>query len=208
MIVKVCGMREAINIRQVEQAGADWMGFIFHKPSPRFLSRKPSYLPQCCKRVGVWVEASVEEILTTQAQYGLNMVQLHGKQDYEFCVSLKAQLPQGVGIIRSLPVASTGDLEVTDEYEEVVDYFLLDTKNVGMDYNGGTGRKFDWGLLDNYHSYRPFLLSGGISREDAPAILGLRHPRLAGVDINSRFETSPGLKNVASIKEFITTIKK
>lgn len=215
MIVKVCGMRQSDNIRAVEQSGADWLGFIFHAPSPRHIDTPPAYLPVRSRRVGVFVSADVGTIAARQRSFGLDIVQLHGDFTPAFCADLRRALPQSVRLMKMLPVATADDLAATAGYDHCVDYYLLDTRQpmhgttgTAPAFYGGSGRQFDWTLLDAYRSQRPFLLSGGIGPQDAAAVAALRHPRLAGVDLNSRFETAPGVKDAAAIRTFIDTLSR
>lgn len=203
MIVKVCGMREAENIRAVEQSGADWMGFIFYRRSSRFVNNVPDYLPTKMKKVGVFVNESIEIIAETVARFQLDMVQLHGNESPIFCDELAK-----IGI-KTIKVFSVGTDHFPSEqitrYEGKCDYFLFDTQTA--DY-GGSGRKFDWRVLSEYQGATPFLLSGGISPDDEQEILAFSHPQFVGIDINSRFETEPAHKNSALIESFIEKIRR
>ncbi len=201
MIIKVCGMRESENIRAVERVGADWMGFIFYPSSPRFVSCKPSYLPGHAKRVGVFVNEKTENILRYVCEYGLEMVQLHGCEKPEQCVQLKQC---GMLVIKAFAIEDKESLQQVSPYKGACDYCLFDTPCLGY---GGSGKRFSWSALNAYEEDIPFFLSGGISPGSADDILSLKHPQLAGIDLNSGFELSPGVKNEASIKHFIQTLK-
>lgn len=207
-IVKVCGMREADNIRDVEEAGAHWMGFIFCPSSPRHVADVPAYLPEKCLRVGVFVDADINDIAAKQAAFGLDIIQLHSHETPHFCTALRAALPEGISLMKMLPIRTADDLQQTGLYDEAVDLFLLEpkAKATGMNHYGGSGQHFDWRLLDSYNSPHPFLLSGGIGPDDAPSLKQLSHPRLLGFDLNSRFELMPALKDADKIKKFIQTI--
>lgn len=209
MLVKVCGMRNAENIRAVEAAGADWMGFIFCETSPRHVVDRPAYLPEHCVRVGVFVDAAIDTIAAKQAAFGLSVIQLHGQEPPGYCTALRAALPEGMTLMKMLPIRTAGDLGQTDAYEDVVDMFLLEPKAKadGMEHYGGSGRQFDWQLVEHYTSCHPFLLSGGIRPEDASELVRLNHPRLLGYDLNSRFEIAPALKDATKIRTFIQTIR-
>ena len=202
MTVKVCGMREPDNIRAVEQLGADWLGFIFWPRSSRYVSERPSYLPQQAKRVGVFVDADMADVLQHIADYGLHIVQLHGKESPDYIQALRTAAPATL-VIKALNVATSADLEQTKAYEGLVDYFLFDTKGPSV---GGNGTQFDWTVLDAYHDMTPFLLSGGIGPDDASRVSAFRHPRLAGIDLNSRFEQSPALKDVNLLRRFLSQL--
>ncbi len=199
MIIKTCGMRDADNIRAVSELGIDWMGFIFWAPSSRYVSEKPSFLPTRQKRVGVFVDARIEEVKSKVDEYALDLIQLHGNESPAFCERLKANSRQQ--LIKAFNIAIQEDLEQTLPYEGLVDYFLFDTKAKMV---GGNGTQFDWSVLSAYQGNTPFLLSGGIGPDDAEKVRNFHHPQLAGIDLNSRFELSPALKDIEKLKQFIT----
>lgn len=213
MIVKVCGMRDPDNIRDVAQLGIDWMGFIFYAKSPRYAmgngqwatgdgaSRPMGHSCPSPKRVGVFVNASFEEIQTATSRYRLDYIQLHGDETPDECYTLRKR---GYALIKALPIAQAEDLRATAGYEGRVDYLLFDTRCT--DY-GGSGQTFDWSLLHAYQGETPFLLSGGLRLESAEAILRFHHPRLAGIDLNSGFETRPGMKDIARLRDFLQIIR-
>ena len=203
MIIKVCGMREPENIRAVEALGIDLMGFIFWPPSSRYVGEKPSYLPENCRRVGVFVDAALPDILAAVEDFRLDVIQLHGHETPEAIAAMKARIP-GVRIVKSLAVAGPEDLEQAEAYADVCDAFLFDTKGK---LPGGNGRQFDWSVLQRYQGRLPFLLSGGIGPDDAQRIQAFDVPGCIGIDLNSRFETAPGLKDVEALKTFIETIR-
>lgn len=243
MLIKVCGMREADNIRAIEhEVQPDWMGFIFCPRSSRYVADVPAYLPTTCTRVGVFVDEDINGILRRVCDFDLMAVQLHGHETPDFLRDLRRRLPDEVIIIKALPVASASDLEAAARYVGCAapDVFLFDTKlppnyvpaagkkpkqaaspdgSEAEDYNGiltspisiqmpplpgGNGLKFDWRVLEAYEGTVPFLLSGGIGPEDVEAVRGFRHPRFVGIDLNSRFETAPGVKDVAALRNFIS----
>ena len=205
MIIKVCGMREPDNIRAVEQLGINWMGLLFWPHSRRFVATPPAYLPQRVKRVGVFVDADIASITEILNVYRLDVLQLHGHEDPTFIRDLRAALHQAVPlIVKALPVATREDIDATKPYEGLVDYFLFDTKGPAV---GGNGTQYDWNILHAYQGMTPFLLSGGIGPEDALRVRSIQHPQLAGIDLNSRFETAPALKDVALLKSFIAELK-
>ena len=131
MIIKVCGMREPENIRAIEQAGADWMGFIFFPQSARYVSHRPEYLPEQCHRIGVFVNESSENILLKAQEFGLHHIQLHGRETPEQCRKLKAA---GLGVIKVFSIAQESDLQSAGCYEGVCDYFLFDTACLQLEY--------------------------------------------------------------------------
>ena len=203
MIIKVCGMRDAENIRAVEALGVDWMGFIFWPRSSRYVGEKPDYLPGNCLRAGVFVDASEQDILDAVKDFRLDILQLHGHETPEEVAALKTRHP-ALRIIKSLAVASPADLEQASAYEDVCDAFLFDAKGK---LPGGNGRQFDWSVLQGYGGRLPFLLSGGIGPDDAPRIRAFDVPGCIGIDLNSRFETAPGRKDVDALRTFIETIR-
>lgn len=219
MLIKVCGMRDPENIRQVAMTGIDWMGFIFYARSARSIdsrqwtvdSLKKTDSPSNChlstvicqlKRVGVFVNATPEYMMETANLYKLDYLQLHGNESPDTCYALQKR---GYAIIKAFSIASADDLTCTTEYEGRADYFLFDTK---CNSYGGSGKQFDWSILASYKGYTPFLLSGGIAPDSVDAVRNFRHPQLAGIDLNSGFETEPGMKDAEKIKTFIDKIKK
>lgn len=197
LLIKVCGMTDADNIRQVEALDVDMLGFIFYPKSPRCVCHLPAYLPTQAKRVGVFVNETKDNILMYADRFELDYIQLHGNESPEYCHALRQQ---GLPIIKAFPVATVKDLLPTADYQDVCDYLLFDTRTTQY---GGSGNQFDWNLLQSYQGNVPFLLSGGINSYSARALNEFHHPRLAGIDINSRFETRPGLKDVERIREFL-----
>ena len=206
MKIKVCGMREAENIREVEALGVDLMGFIFWPKSSRFVSKRPEYLPTKCKRVGVFVDEDITKVKATASEYGLDYIQLHGKESTEYVKKLG-----GYHLIKAFNIATAEDFEVCQVYEGLVDFFLFDTKGKSV---GGNGEKFDWSVLEAYQGETPFLLSGGIGPDDAQSLsqpsrslsLPKGHPQFAGIDLNSKFEISPALKNVEQLRKFLNEL--
>jgi len=234
MIVKVCGMREADNIRAVEALGADWIGMIFHPESPRFVQMVPTHagiIPdragvqadaapatagqprQRAKRVGVFVDDMAQNIITRVVNYELDFVQLHGHESPTLIRNLRRTLcaadgqgraiAPGLGFIKAISVASRDDVRQWEQYADCVDYLLFDTRSP---LPGGSGEQFDWSLLEAYDGPLPFLLSGGIGPGDAERVRQFRHPRLAGIDLNSRFETAPAVKDVELLRAFLAAL--
>lgn len=194
-------MKHPENIRNVAALQPDFMGFIFYPKSPRFAEPLDvsvlNALPPTIKKIGVFVNESLENILTIASKYNLDGVQLHGTEMVNMCMELRKA---GHIVIKAFPVAEAYNFKVTKAYEGACDYFLFDTKT---DAYGGSGLKFNWGMLDEYVGETPFLLSGGIAADDAEAILKIEHPKFVGIDLNSKFEVSPGLKNVELLKGFL-----
>lgn len=194
-------MRDADNIRDVEALSPDIMGFIFYPKSPRFVSEVPGYLPANVLRAGVFVDEEPAKAADTARLYGLDFVQLHGHESPEYCMEISRFLPK-VEIIKAFHIFPDGKpLNVlTGEYEGLCRYYLFDTGSATM---GGTGKTFGWKILQSYNGTTPFLLSGGIGPESLERLRTLRHPSFAGVDLNSRFETSPGVKDTDILDKFI-----
>lgn len=202
MITKVCGMTQGDNIRAVEELGVDWLGFIFYLCSPRHVTQMPDYMPQKAKRVGVFVNAPLEEIRSHILEYGLHLVQLHGDESPAFCTEVQSL---GVGVIKAFSISGTEDIKATLAYEGSCNYYLFDTKTKHL--RGGSGARFNWQLLDDYRGTTPFLLSGGIGPESLSALRSFKHPLCVGIDLNSRFESSPGVKAIYLLKSFINNLK-
>lgn len=207
LLVKVCGMTQAENIREVEALGIDLMGFIFYPKSPRFLCALPEYLPRHVRRVGVFVNENKENVWMYADRFGLDVLQLHGNESPGYCRSLRTEgqkrHPQGLDIIKAFSIAHPKDLLALSAYEGICDYFLFDTPTSGY---GGSGNQFDWEILKHYEGSTPFLLSGGINQYSTRAIREFHHPRFAGIDLNSRFETAPGVKDAGRIRKFLETL--
>lgn len=199
MITKVCGMRDAQNIRDVEALGIDWIGMIFWPKSKRYVAEVPSYLPEHLKKVGVFVDSTLDDILQHISDYQLDIIQLHGQESPDFAKALKPHT-----IIKAFNIEKADDLLQTEKYKGIADYFLFDTKGKMV---GGNGQKFDWSVLTTYQGKTPFLLSGGIGPEDAESVRSFHHPRCIGIDLNSRFESEPGFKDINQLKTFINKLR-
>jgi len=198
-------MKSQKNIQAVAALKPDFMGFIFYPKSPRFAEPLDvaalNALPSTIKKIGVFVNENLENILTIAYKYKLDGVQLHGTELVEMCNELKKV---GYIVIKAFPIAEAYNFKVTKAYEGVCDYFLFDTKT---DAYGGSGLKFNWNMLDEYVGETPFLLSGGIAADDAEDIRKIEHPKFAGIDLNSKFEISPGLKNVELLRTFLKELR-
>jgi len=204
MKVKICGMRDPLNIRQVAALKPDWMGFIFYPPSPRFLSsaqEMPWDVLDDILLTGVFVDEQPDKIREKVREFRLKAVQLHGKESPEQCQAFR---DEGLTVLKALSIAGKQDFEAAKNYQGFTDLLVLDTKTHTY---GGSGRQFDWNLLQEYNAGSPFLLSGGISFDDLHRILELKHPLLMGVDLNSRFEDAPGLKNANLLHSFIDQLR-
>lgn len=213
MIVKVCGMRDAQNIREVESILAEsqfsdvWMGFIFWPESKRYCVQKPAYLPLACKRVGVFVNAEIDDIVAHAKEYELTYIQLHGDENRQYLMFLRQALAaanHSCEIIKAMSLKEPADIIKCEPYVGFTDKFLFDTPTPGR---GGSGTSFDWSLLSRYNYMTPFLLSGGIGPDSVEALRQFDHPCWEGIDLNSKFESSPGLKDVSKLRNFLVEIK-
>ncbi|WP_071146406.1 phosphoribosylanthranilate isomerase [Bacteroides ihuae] len=199
-LIKVCGMREAQNIREVEQLGVDMIGFIFYHKSPRCVSEMPQYMPTKAKRIGVFVNETKEMIQTMADRFDLEYIQLHGKESPSYCRSLQLK---GLHLIKAFSISNEKDVLAAQAYEGYCDYYLFDTKS---QQHGGSGNQFDWNLLKSYTGETPFLLSGGINLYSIKALKEFTAPKLIGFDLNSRFELAPGKKDIKRLESFLQQI--
>lgn len=194
------------NIKRVATLSPSMMGFIFYRNSPRYANSIPveviASLPPAITPVGVFVDASTDEITATASRYGINTIQLHGHESPHQCEELRAS---GFHIIKAFGIDTTIDWDSIAPYQAHSDFFLFDTKT---DAHGGSGHKFNWLSLCNYPLTTPYILSGGISPDDCHDIIVFRQPLMAGIDINSRFECSPGIKNISLLSSFISSLRK
>lgn len=203
--IKVCGMN--LNTVEVATLKPDYLGFIFWKPSKRCYNEELAIIPHKIKKVGVFVDESLIVVGEKVKKHDLLGVQLHGKESPEYCRQLKNEL-NGVKIIKVFSIKNKFDFRVLEPYEGVCDFFLFDTKGK---LPGGNGYKFDWQVLKDYPSTKPFFLSGGIGLEDIDSIKEFaQKPESAycrAIDINSKFELKPGLKDIEKLKDFIKGLK-
>jgi len=203
--IKVCGMNQ--NTVEVSDLKPDYLGFIFWKPSKRSFSGLPLVLPHSIKKVGVFVDDSIEGIIEKVKKYQLLAVQLHGNENPGFCNSLKQKL-KGVEIIKVFSIKDEFNFQELEPFELVCDYYLFDTKGR---LPGGNGYKFNWTVLKDYPSSKPFFLSGGIGLEDVDSIKEfMQRPESRychAIDVNSKFELEPGLKDIDKLKAFINYMK-
>ena len=206
MKVKVCGMRNEQNIRELAKLPIDWMGFIFSSSSPRSaMMLDPSALrvvPDSIHRAGVFVNADFDDIMQRVVQFRLHTVQLHGEELPALCQRLK---DEGIEVIKAFSAPQDVNFGFTAAYEPHCHYFLFDTPST---MRGGSGLQYNWSVLEGYSGSLPFLLSGGISPGDAARIVQFRHSRFAGIDINSRFETAPGEKEIEKIRLFLQNVQR
>ena len=193
-------MKYRANIQEVAELQPDYLGFIFYKKSPRFCNGELPEIPNTIAKVGVFVNAPLSEILNKIKAYNLQLVQLHGEESPEICEVLRLI---NIKVIKTFSIDDTFDFETLRPYEPVCDYFLFDTK--GKHY-GGNGTTFNWEILKKYPSQKPFFLSGGIGLEEISKLKQLNLPIYA-LDVNSKFETEPGLKNSNACKKIIQILK-
>ena len=227
MKIKVCGMRDAQNISEVLALDIDFIGLIFWKKSPRYVSQIPSlaglvpdspslvkeesgYTSANGKRVmtvGVFVDEMPQEIVTRVYNYHLDYIQLHGGESPVMIDNLRRTLipdiAPNIKIIKALSIKDASDVKKWREYDGHVDMFVFDTKCKCV---GGSGEQFDWSVLNEYDGEIPFLLSGGIGPDDAEKVLAFRHPACIGIDLNSRFESSPAFKDVDRLRTFVERV--
>jgi len=203
--IKICGMKDPDNIRLVAELKPDYMGFIFYSGSPRHYSGTVDPFihmnAQETGKIGVFVNEPIDSVLNKAERFHLDMIQLHGNETPAYCYHIKKE---GLPIVKAIRIFKEKDLNNLGIYEDTCDYFLFDT---GGQTFGGTGKKFNWEILDTYKMSIPFFLGGGIGPGDTGMIKGLDLPGLFALDINSRFEISPGIKNIPLIKTFIKSIK-
>ena len=198
--IKICGMKYPNNILEVGALLPDYMGFIFWEKSARFFNGEMPNLPKSIRKVGVFVNASLDEILDKIEKYDLQAIQLHGQESVEFCELLKINTPKLIDVIKVFSILDIFDFRDIKPYENVCDYFLFDTKGK---LPGGNGTTFDWKVLENYPSIKPFFLSGGIGLEEIEGVKEILKTNLPihAIDINSKFEIEPGLKDIERLKD-------
>jgi len=204
--LKVCGMNK--NTATIAALQPDYLGFIFWEPSARYFEGDMPEVPTKIKRVGVFVDASLEKVEEKVNAFGLQLVQLHGKENAAFCKDLKHKLPN-IGIVKAFSIKDEFDFSVLEAYEAYCDFYLFDTKGK---LPGGNGYAFNWNVLKNYPSTKPYFLSGGIGITDSEAVANfLKQPEAEYcqvIDVNSKFEIEPGLKDAEKIELFRNSIAK
>jgi phosphoribosylanthranilate isomerase len=199
-LIKVCGMRNSDNIQQLAELPIDFMGFIFYEKSKRYVANQLDIdqlnnLPKSIQKVGVFVNEGLENIIEIVEKYNLEMVQLHGDESPEFGQNLKQK---GIKVIKAFSVDEAFDFSETKPFENVADYFIFDTKTPQI---GGSGQSFNWQILEKYRGATPFLLAGGIGVENLKSAQEIKHKMLVGLDLNSKFEIEPGLKDIEKLKK-------
>lgn len=227
--IKVCGMRDGENIRQVSELGVDYIGMIFWDKSPRNVTMIPTHagiipdraseIARCaCNsplRVGVFVDEMPQNIITRVVNFRLGVIQMHGHETPTLIRNLRTTLDPDIcpdiQIWKAISIPSDSENrndfsalnDACKPYEDCVDAFVFDTRTPNA---GGSGQHFDWSVLEAYNGEKPFLLSGGISPGDAERINQFHHPKCMGIDLNSRFETEPGIKDINALRTFINKL--
>jgi phosphoribosylanthranilate isomerase len=210
MNIKVCGITQFKQLQQLEALNIDFAGLIFYKDSPRYMGDKITgkQIKDAdfdIKKVGVFVDPGYSELLDAIDEYGLDIVQLHGNEKPEMCEELSAE----VEVIKAFRIPGDKAIDIDEmvtDYDAVCDYYLFDTAGLKESF-GGTGQQFDWGILKKAKIEKPFFLSGGIGPDDAAKVKAFTHPDFFAIDVNSKFELSPGLKDMAAILKFLQAFK-
>lgn len=207
--IKVCGITQFKQLQQLEALNVDYAGLIFYKESPRYMADKlpGNEIRQAdfdLKKVGVFVDPSYADLLDAIDDYGLDIVQLHGNETPEMCEELNAE----VEVIKAFRLgdASMNIDKMVEPYDAVCDYYLFDTAGLKESF-GGTGKQFDWSILNKAKIEKPFFLSGGIGPGDAAKVKSFRHPDFFAIDVNSKFEIEPGVKDMAMLLKFMQAFK-
>ena len=200
MKLKVCGMKYEDNIAEIAAFQPDFLGFIFYSKSPRYFEGKIPKLSNRIKKVGVFVDAPLEDVINTIKEHQLDAVQLHGHETPEYCAKIQHQ---SVEIIKVFSIKDEFDFNVLEPYEDVCDYFLFDTKGKQP---GGNGYTFNWDVLTNYSSTKPYFLSGGIGLSELEKLKEFKNSEASkycyAIDVNSKFELEPGRKNRNELEQF------
>jgi phosphoribosylanthranilate isomerase len=198
MRIKVCGMKDPENIKAVAGLSPDYMGFICYDLSPRYVAALPpdvlEALPQSIYKTAVFVNERAEKIELLINEFGFNAVQLHGSESPDFCHYIRTKAT----VFKAFGLDDDFDFEQLNAYEGFVDYLMFDTKTDG---HGGSGKTFDWDILNKYKLDVPFFVCGGLSLDNLEKVKQIKHPAFYGVDLNSRFETEPGMKDVEKLRQ-------
>lgn len=205
--LKVCGMKDSDNIAAVSKLGPDYLGFIFYEKSPRFAGngldkQMLQQLSPAIKKVGVFVNAAQDSILKTVAKYNLNAIQLHGDETPDQCEVIRNK---GLEVIKAFAFDDYFNFGKLEHYKKAVDYFLFDTK--GKDY-GGNGYAFNWQILKKYDNEKPFFLSGGVGLDNVENIKDLSKFNIHAIDVNSKFELKPGVKDIPTLVKLVEKLRK
>ena len=198
MIIKVCGLGDNDNIKAVTALNPEYVGFIYYRPSPRFVGELDeaaiANIPTNIVKTGVFVNENEGKVKKLIGKCHLDAIQLHGNESPQFCELFKGK----VTVIKAFGIDENFDFSTLDPYVRKVDYFLFDTKT---NKHGGSGQAFDWSLLDKYQLDIPFFLSGGLSLENIIEVKAIDHPQFYGVDLNSRFEVELALKDIDKLRK-------
>lgn len=200
--IKICGLTLNSDLSEIQKLRPDYCGFIFYAESPRFFTSDhiPLSDPEI-KKVGVFVNAALDEILSRCTLFSLDYVQLHGDENADLCLRIKEK---GVGVIKAFRIAKNTDFKKCREYEGACDMFLFDSASPAY---GGSGKTFSWEILSDYDMEVPYFLSGGIGPENIEKAMCIIDPRLYGLDLNSLWEVSPGVKNHHLLKSHLSKFK-
>ncbi len=206
MKIKICGMKFMDNIRAVEKLKPDYIGFIFYKKSKRYVGEELTKevfekIDKSIHKVGVFVNEEINSILRIKKKFNFDYIQLHGDESPEYCKILQEK---GCLIIKSFSIDDQFDFNLAHNYSPFCHYFLFDTK--GKKY-GGNGETFNWSLLNNYQLNIPFFLSGGIEINNISGAFRIKNKKIIGLDLNSKLEQSPGIKDIQKVKSVITKIR-
>lgn len=213
MKIKVCGMRDPQNILSLAELKPDYMGLIFYPLSKRYVADPDknilASLPASISLTGVFVDEEEGLVVQKAIHYGLSAIQLHGAESPEYCEILRRKLKESlpdkhIELIKAFGIYPGFDFSTLEPYNDVVDYFLFDTKT---SEHGGSGIAFDWTILDQYDGEKQFFLSGGLSPDNIDDLFNLATKKIYALDLNSRFETEPGLKNIESLKSAFQLIR-
>ena len=209
MKTKVCGMKYRDNILSVASLQPDYLGFIFYQRSKRHFDGVLPELEPTIKKTGVFVNEELGTVSDTIIKYGLDAIQLHGDESVDYCRALKKEVKAKIELIKAFSIAEDFNFDKLNPYDEVCDYFLFDTKGKER---GGNGTLFDWTLLNDYHHTKRFFLSGGIGLKEVAKLKQLLNSRAGrycyAIDLNSKFESEPGLKKMEELEEFFKQIEK
>ena len=204
MKIKVCGITQLEQVKQLDILGIDYIGFIHYTKSPRHVAvqnLKTLAIPTKAEKVLVTVDEDFENVCLMAQILNCKTLQLHGLESPELCQKYKAL---GYTIFKAIGIKDSYDFETLKPYESSVNYFLFDYKGKEK---GGNGLTYNWNLLIDYQLNTDFILSGGLSNDNALEIAKFKHPKCKAVDINSKFETAPGIKDLTKVEVFVETIK-
>src|SRR5678815_1667793 len=210
MNIKVCGITQFKQLQQLDALNIDYAGLIFYKDSPRYMGDKITgkQVKEAdfdIKKVGVFVNPGYSELLDAIDEYGLDIVQLHGNETPEMCEELSAE----VEVIKAFRIAGDESINIDEmvmPYDAACDFYLFDTAGLKESF-GGTGQQFDWNILKKAKIEKPFFLSGGIGPDDSQKVKAFKHPDFFAIDVNSKFEMAPGIKDMAAILKFLQAFK-